>query len=69
MIRPEDSLTLPTMATADGDRRTALERQQAEDVSATLRAPLASVTQKTRDIEANSPLFRDSETSGQSKLF
>lgn len=63
------SLPLPTMEAVDAERSVALERQRADDMSATLRAPLASITQKTRDIEANSPLFRDSEASGQAKLF
>jgi hypothetical protein len=64
-----DSLSLPTMENAPEDRRAARARAQGEELTATLRAPLASITSRTREVECNSPLFRDSLASGQPGLF
>jgi len=56
-LRPEDSLTLAGMDTADADRETIRQFTQAADLTAIMYQPGRNISAKAGEIERNSPLF------------
>lgn len=68
-VRPEDSLSLPGMENADAERAAALAEQTGQDLTDALRTPGKSISKNAGEMERESPLFRDSEASGQGQLF
>jgi hypothetical protein len=54
---PLHIMTLAGMETADSDRETARQVQQAEDLTAELRRPLGDVSAKAGKMEREAPLF------------
>ena len=56
-IRPEDSLCILGMESADRDRAQAQAIQTGEDLTAELRRPKADISAAAGNIERNAPLF------------
>ncbi|HEV7674371.1 MAG TPA: 2'-5' RNA ligase family protein [Candidatus Angelobacter sp.] len=61
--------TLPGMEPHVAAEKEAVAEKHGEDLSREITAPKESISTKTGEMERNSPLFRDSEASGQSGLF
>ena len=56
-IRPEDSLSLAGMDTADADRETIRQLTQAAELTAKMREPGRNIDARTGQMERESPLF------------
>jgi hypothetical protein len=56
-IRPEDSLPILGMESADRDRAQAEAIQTSEDLTAEMRRPKADISAKAGEMERSAPLF------------
>ncbi len=56
-LRPEDSLLIPCMESADADRATARAEAEGLELTAEIRRPLKDVSEAAGNMERNAPLF------------
>lgn len=56
-IRPQDSLNLAGMETADADRETIRQITEAAELTARMREPGRNISDKAGHMERNSPLL------------
>lgn len=56
-LRPEDSLPIPCMESADRDRAQARAEAEGAELSAEIRRPIRDVSEAAGRIERDSPLF------------
>lgn len=64
-----EALPLPGMAQAIDDQRQAAAAKQGEALTDKFNRPPADVSAKAGDIERRAPLFKDTDASGQARLF
>lgn len=68
-LRPEDSLALPGMESADKDRTQAKAEAEGQDLSEEMKKPLGSIEAQAGRMERESPLFAGTDANPQGSLF
>lgn len=56
-LRPEDSLSIPCMESADQDRAQARAEAEGAELSAEIRRPIKDISRDAGKMERESPLF------------